>query len=70
VISVVGANLFSSRRLAARDYLRPEHGGDIATPGLVEAEQTRLLLNNPVDVPANLINAGLVCPPRPPRTNR
>jgi len=44
-----------------RDYLGPDRGVDIATAdGLVEAEQTRLLLMNPIDVPANLINAGLV----------
>ena len=44
-----------------RDYLGPDRGVDITTAdGLVEAEQTRLLLTNPIDVPANLINAGLV----------
>ena len=31
-----------------------------ASDGAVEAEQIRLLLQNPADVPANLINAGLV----------
>ena len=44
-----------------RDHVRPYRGRNVAAPdGAVEAEQTRLLLQNPVDVPANLINAGLV----------
>jgi PAS domain S-box-containing protein len=61
VIPVVAANLDGGRRLAPRDYLGPGEGVDIAVlDGAVEAEQTRLLLNNPIDVPANLINAGLV----------
>jgi hypothetical protein len=60
VTPVVAANL-SAGRLGPRDYLRPDGGVDVATAdGLVEAEQTRLLLNNPIDVPANLINAALV----------
>jgi diguanylate cyclase (GGDEF)-like protein/PAS domain S-box-containing protein len=39
-----------------RDRVWPDRGPD----GAVEAEQTRLLLQNPIGVPANLINAGLV----------
>jgi diguanylate cyclase (GGDEF)-like protein/PAS domain S-box-containing protein len=61
VIPVVGANLSGGRRLGPRDSLRPDGRVDvIVNNGAVEAEQTRLLLQNPVDVPANLINAGLV----------
>jgi hypothetical protein len=61
VIPVVARDLSGGTLLVPRDFLRPDGGVDIATPGgLVEAEQTRLLLKNPIDVPANLINAGLV----------
>ena len=61
MIPVVGANLSGGRRLGPRDSLRPGRRVDVAAlDGAVEAEQTRLTLYNPVDVPANLINAGLV----------
>ena len=44
-----------------RDHARPERGVGVAAPdGAFEAELTRLLLQNPADVPANLINASLV----------
>jgi len=50
VSPVVPANLTGGRRLAPRDYLLPANGVDIATPdGLVEAEQTCLLLKNLID---------------------
>ncbi len=43
------------------DHVRPGRGVDLAAPdSAVEAEQTRLLMQNPADVPASLINAGLV----------
>ena len=43
------------------DHARPDSAVGLTAPdGAVEAEQTRLLLRNPIDVPANLINAGLV----------
>jgi PAS domain S-box-containing protein len=62
VIPVVGANLSGGRHLGPRNSLRPDGSVDVTVPdgGAVEAEQTRLLLYNPIDVPANLINAGLV----------
>ena len=42
-------------------HLDPGRGVDFHAPDrAVEAEQTRLLLQNAVDVPANLINTGLV----------
>jgi hypothetical protein len=44
-----------------RDHVRLDRGVDVAAAdGAVKAEQTRPLLLNPIDVPANLINAGLV----------
>jgi hypothetical protein len=50
VIPVVAANFSGDSRLAPRDHLRPDGGVDVAkADGLVEAEQTRLLLNNPID---------------------
>jgi hypothetical protein len=59
VIPIVAANLSGGRRLGPRDSLRLDGSVDVTVPnGAVEAEQTRLLLNNPIGVPANPINAG------------
>jgi hypothetical protein len=43
-------------------HVHPDRGADLAAPdSAVEAEQTRLLLQNPIGVPATLINVCLVC---------